>query len=115
LVGASLGLWLGASGAGGLLRSPLGPASGCLTAADQAFVGSAAAFCLRALGRLTEAVSPMQTGLEMRISLEDWTNAAIRASNLSELTLTLGEVGRAVAFGSRASLWPTAAATPSCG
>ncbi|HZF07416.1 MAG TPA: TIR domain-containing protein, partial [Thermoanaerobaculia bacterium] len=74
----------------GFFDRPWDQPSGCLTAADQAFVGSAAAFCLRALGRLTEAVSPMQTGLEMRISLEDWTNAAIRASNLSELTLTLG-------------------------
>ncbi|HEV7784130.1 MAG TPA: hypothetical protein VGQ28_02270, partial [Thermoanaerobaculia bacterium] len=66
---------------------------------DQAFVLNAAAFHLRALGRLTEAVEPMQAGLEARIAQEDWKNAAISASNLSELTLTLGDVARAVAFG----------------
>jgi tetratricopeptide (TPR) repeat protein len=70
-----------------------------LTAADQAFILSMAAFHLRALGRLAEATEPMQAGLEARIAQEDWKNAAISASNLSELTLTLGDVPRAVAFG----------------
>jgi len=70
-----------------------------LTAADQAFVLNAAAFRLRALGRLAEAVQPIQVGLESYIAQEDWKAAAVVASNLSELTLTLGEVGRAVAFG----------------
>ncbi|HEX4962101.1 MAG TPA: TIR domain-containing protein [Thermoanaerobaculia bacterium] len=70
-----------------------------LTAADQAFVLNEAGFDLRALGRLAEAVQPMQAGLEARIAQEKWHNAAITASNLSELTLTLGEVLRAVAFG----------------
>ncbi|MBW8876372.1 MAG: TIR domain-containing protein [Acidobacteria bacterium] len=70
-----------------------------LTPADQAFVLNEAGFELRALGRLAEAVQPMQASLEMGIAQEDWREAAIRASNLSELTLTLGEVPRAVAFG----------------
>ncbi|HZF13506.1 MAG TPA: toll/interleukin-1 receptor domain-containing protein, partial [Thermoanaerobaculia bacterium] len=70
-----------------------------LTAAYQSFVLNQAAFRLRALGRLAEAVPPMQAGLERQIAIEAWKNAAAQASNLSELTLTLGEVGRAVAFG----------------
>jgi len=70
-----------------------------LTAAAQAFVLNEAAFCLRALGRLAEAVPPMQAALERCSVLEDWSSAAIGANNLSELTLTLGEIGSAVAFG----------------
>jgi tetratricopeptide (TPR) repeat protein len=70
-----------------------------LNAADQAFILNQAAFRLRALGRLAEAVEPMQTGLEARIAQEKWKNAAIIAGNLSELTLTLGDVPSAVAFG----------------
>ena len=68
-------------------------------AADQAFLLNAAGFYLRALGRLTEAVEPMRAGLEARIVEENWKQAAISAGNLSELTLTLGDVGRAVAYG----------------
>jgi tetratricopeptide (TPR) repeat protein len=70
-----------------------------LTAADQAFVLNEAGFRLRALGRLAEAIEPMRVGLDRRIELEDWKNSAISASNLSELTLILGEVDRAVTFG----------------
>ncbi|MEA2692749.1 MAG: hypothetical protein QOJ16_2136 [Acidobacteriota bacterium] len=83
----------------GFFDRPWDQPSPRLRAEWQAFVLNAAAFCLGALGRLAEAVQPMQVGLERRIALEDWANAAISASNLSELTLTLGEVGRAVAFG----------------
>jgi tetratricopeptide (TPR) repeat protein len=72
-----------------------------LTASWQAFVLNEAAFALRALGRLGEAVEPMQAGLAARIAQEDWKNAAINAGNLSELTLTLGEVSRAVEYGAQ--------------
>jgi tetratricopeptide (TPR) repeat protein len=95
---------LGASGSeltalAGFFDRPWSQPSAHLTAADQAFVLGTAAFHLRALGRLAEAVEPMQAGLEAHIAQEDWTNAAAVASNLSELTLTLGDVPRAVAFG----------------
>ena len=83
----------------GFFDRPWSQPSARLTAADQAFVLNEAAFDLRALGRLAEAVEPMQAGLEARIAQEDWKNAAVSASNLSELTLTLGDVPRAVAFG----------------
>jgi tetratricopeptide (TPR) repeat protein len=72
-----------------------------LTADWQAFALGEAAFVLRALGRLGEAVEPMQAGLAARIAQESWQNAAIAAGNLSELTLTLGEVSRAVEYGAQ--------------
>lgn len=68
----------------------------------QAWLLSEAAFSLRALGRLTEAVEPMRVSIDMADAQEDWTNAAIRASNLSELEVTLGRLGEAVADGRRA-------------
>lgn len=68
----------------------------------QAWLLNEAAFCLRALGRLTEAVEPMRAGLEMRIKQQVWKSAAIIASNLSELEVTLGRVGEAVADARRA-------------
>jgi tetratricopeptide (TPR) repeat protein len=70
-----------------------------ITATNQAWILNEAAFVLRALGRLAEAVEPMQASLEALISEEDWKRSAVSASNLSELTLTLGDLPRAVAFG----------------
>jgi tetratricopeptide (TPR) repeat protein len=67
-----------------------------LTESYKAWLLSEAAFFLRALGRLTEALEPMQAGLQMKIDQKDWVNAAISANNLSELELTLGEVPRAI-------------------
>lgn len=55
-----------------------------------------AAFCLRSLGRPTEALEPMRAGLEMAAKQDNWKNAGISAANLSELELTLGKVARAV-------------------
>ena len=60
-----------------------------------------AGFRLRALGRLREAQQPMQASEEMAVEQKDWEGAAIAASNLSELQLTLGEVEAAVASGKR--------------
>jgi tetratricopeptide (TPR) repeat protein len=73
------------------------PAAG-LTEPDKAFVLNEAGFDLRALGRLGEAVEPMRAGLDADIAGEDWGNAAISAGNLSELHLTLGDIGQAVAY-----------------
>ncbi|HEX3529664.1 MAG TPA: tetratricopeptide repeat protein [Thermoanaerobaculia bacterium] len=83
----------------GFFDRPWSQPSTRLTAADQAFVLNEAAVVLRALGRLAEAVEPMQAGLAGYKAKEDWKNTAITASNLSELSLTLGDVPRAVAFG----------------
>jgi tetratricopeptide (TPR) repeat protein len=73
-----------------------------LSAADQAWLLNEAALRLRALGRLTEALEPMRVALEMAITVENWKSAAIRASNLSELEVTLGRLGDAVADARRA-------------
>ncbi len=74
------------------------PAAG-LTDADKAWLLNAAATILRALGRLSEAAEPMQAGMEMQAQQEDWKNAAIAASSLSELYLTSGDLAQAVAAG----------------
>ncbi|MEE8583955.1 MAG: hypothetical protein V3T83_03790, partial [Acidobacteriota bacterium] len=70
--------------------------SGNLTQARQSSLLSQAGFCLRALGRLSEAAEPMRAGLEGAKKQEDWKNAAARAGNLSELHLTLGDLPQAV-------------------
>jgi tetratricopeptide (TPR) repeat protein len=74
---------------------PWSRVSPALSEADQAWLLNSAAFNLRALGRLTEALEPMRAGLEAWIGQENWKQAAISASNLSELELTLGEVAQA--------------------
>lgn len=70
-----------------------------LSASAQAWLLNQAAFCLRALGRLTEALQPMRAALDMRVRMairpEGWRNAATCASNLSELELTLGRLADA--------------------
>jgi hypothetical protein len=73
-----------------------------LSAPDQAWLLNEAAFRLRALGRLTEAVEPM------RVGIENWRSGGLEeqpprsASNLSELEVTLGRLSEAVADGRRA-------------
>jgi tetratricopeptide (TPR) repeat protein len=67
-----------------------------ITEAGQAWLLNEAAFCLRALGRLTEALEPMRAGLENFVKQENWESAAASAGNLSELELTLGDVAAAV-------------------
>jgi hypothetical protein len=71
--------------------------SGDLEEGDRAWLLSVAAYELFALGRLTEALQPMRAALDMQIQREDWENAARSARNLSELELTLGRLGDAVA------------------
>ena len=74
------------------------PSTG-LTTEWQGFVLNDAGIDLRALGRLEEAVEPMQAALAVTIAREDWQNAAANSSNLSGLTLVLGKVKHAVEFG----------------
>ena len=63
---------------------------------EQAWLLAEAAFCLRALGRLSECVEPIRAAIVAMAEQEEWKQAAIAASNLSELELTLGEVAGAV-------------------
>ena len=64
--------------------------------ADQGWLLAEAAFSLRALGRPTEALQPMRAALEIAIQQKNWRNAALGASNLSELEVTLGQLTDAV-------------------
>jgi TIR domain-containing protein len=86
-------------------ETPWNRVSPALTEVAQAWLLNQAAFRLRALGRLTEALDPMRAGLEMRIKQENWENAAISAGNLSELELTLGELAGAVGYAEQSVTW----------
>jgi tetratricopeptide (TPR) repeat protein len=55
-----------------------------------------AAYRLRALGRLTEALEPFRESGRMDSRAERWPGAAMSGNNLSELELSLGEVAAAV-------------------
>ncbi|WP_240220569.1 SEFIR domain-containing protein [Rheinheimera hassiensis] len=59
-----------------------------------------AGFCLRALGRLHEALGPVQASIDIALRQKNWKEAAKGACNLSELQLILGEVAQAVENGS---------------
>ncbi|WP_295393187.1 TIR domain-containing protein [uncultured Thiodictyon sp.] len=60
-----------------------------------------AAFRLRALGRLAEALEPMRAGAQMYVEREEWKYAARVYGNLSELLLTLGRVAESAADAER--------------
>ncbi len=69
-----------------------------LSEATKRLVRNLVGFHLRALGRLAEAAPLMQTGLEIDITRKDWENAAARAINLGELSLTLGDLIKALKY-----------------
>ena len=73
-----------------------------ITQADKACLLNNAGYYLQALGRLVEAAEPLQAGLESRISLQDWKNAAISAGNLSGLYLTIGDLRQSLSYARRA-------------
>ncbi len=63
-----------------------------LSAHKRSWLLGEAGFALRALGRLGEAVEPIEAGLALEAEQQHWKNAAIAAGNLSELLLTLGRL-----------------------
>lgn len=67
-----------------------------LTEADQAFALNQAAFRLRALGRLTDAVAPMRASMQMAVDKEEWKGASISGANLNQLLVTIGSLAEAV-------------------
>jgi len=72
-----------------------------LTEDNEAFVLNKAGSDLQALGRLREAAQPMKFGLEARIALKHWGNAAIAANNLSELYLAIGDIALALEYANK--------------
>ena len=96
----AIGADLGAVAA--FFEAPWSRLSPNLSAPAQAWLLNEAAFYLRALGRLTEAREPMRVSGEMDVTEKKWKGAAISFSNLSELEVTLGLLGEAVASARRA-------------
>lgn len=76
-------------------ESPWAQASQALTESDHAWLLGEAAYRLRALGRLTEALVPIRASLQMRVSRESWQNASIGAGHLSVLEARLGKLAEA--------------------
>jgi hypothetical protein len=76
---------------------PCGRVSPHRTEPDRAWLLHEAGLLLRALGRLTEAVEPMRAALDMAVQQEARQQAAVGASNLSELEVTLGRLPAAIA------------------
>jgi tetratricopeptide (TPR) repeat protein len=82
-----------------------------LSIGDRALGLNQAGLCLRALGRLEDAVQPFQKRVEFDIAANDDLNAAVASGNLSELLVTIGRLAgedgavaaseRAVAFANR--------------
>ena len=76
---------------------PWSRVSANLSEAGQGWLLNYAAYSLRALGRLTEALQPMRAGLETSLRQKHWKNASISAGNLSDLEVTIGRLTEAVA------------------
>lgn len=70
-----------------------------LDARRQAILLGNAAFRLRAMNRNGDSVKPAEHAVSAMVDLEEWDQAAIAASNLSELLLTLGDIASAVRLG----------------
>lgn len=66
---------------------------------DQLWVLEQVIARLRALGRLAEALVPLQTAERLHAAREDWKNAAGSAGGRSDLLLTLGQIPAAIAAG----------------
>ncbi|MEZ5997071.1 MAG: hypothetical protein R3B98_00050 [Hyphomonas sp.] len=75
---------------------PWGAVSPNLTLSARSIALNFAAFGLRAMGRLAEAEEAERAGLDMDVAQEDWRNAAVSASSVSQLRLALGNVSGAV-------------------
>jgi tetratricopeptide (TPR) repeat protein len=74
---------------------------GTLPPRDRAWVLGEASSALLAQGRLHEALPAMRANLQMREAAQDWTNAAISASRLSETEALIGQIAEAVATGEK--------------
>jgi len=73
-----------------------------LNEAAKAIALNWAAFCLRGLGRLQEAVQPFEAVLNLVVKNKYDESAAKSASNLSQLLLSIGQVDNAVNAGEQA-------------
>jgi tetratricopeptide (TPR) repeat protein len=77
-------------------ESPWSKSGTGLSPADQSWLIAQAGFALRAVGRLAEAVEPLEASARAGVTAGDWKSASARLGNLSELHLTLGNVTAAI-------------------
>ena len=68
-----------------------------LTEGDRSWLLSEAARCLRAQGRLADALQAMRAVLHEYQAAKLWPHAAVSASNLSQAELLIGEIAVAIA------------------
>jgi tetratricopeptide (TPR) repeat protein len=90
------------SAIGCFFNPPWSRLASTLRRSTQAFLLSQAALYLHALGRLTEALEPMRVGVQAYVHKKNWKAAAVTASNLSELEVSLGDLSGAVDAASQA-------------
>lgn len=69
-----------------------------LPASAQAWVLNESAYCLRTLGRLSEAIQAIGASVIMGTALHEFDRAAIRAGNAAELELIVGSISNAVEY-----------------
>jgi hypothetical protein len=91
--GAELGL------VASFFDSPFERPAADLAVSDRAWAFIAAAFALRSLGHLDEAMAPTRASLLMQVEHERWMHAAISADHLCELQLALGDITSSLATG----------------
>ncbi len=62
----------------------------------KAIASNLAGYALKTLGRLRDAIEPFASSVELLVAKQDWENAAISASSLSDAYLILGDVSKAI-------------------
>ena len=80
------------------------PAQG-LRENDKANILSITGFALRAVTRLREAIEPYQVCLKNHIAKNNIANIAVDTNNISELHLTLGDIGDAIDVANQSIAW----------
>ena len=84
-----------------------------LTPPTRAWLLGEAGFSLHLLGRLTDAVGPLNASLNARVATGEWTNASASAQNVCELWLAEGDLTRASKFADDAVGYAEQADNPS--
>ena len=69
-----------------------------LDEAKQVTILNWAGFSLKARGRLSEALQPVQTNVDIHLRQSSWDNAALNADILSDIYLSLGNISKAEKF-----------------
>jgi tetratricopeptide (TPR) repeat protein len=79
-------------------EKPWGKPRSVLAEADQGWVMNQASLYLRDLGRISESMEPIHRAITLFERMENWENAAISSSNLSDGALTMGNILDAYRF-----------------